>query len=509
MTSQPHVVGQQGVEAQTLGAAQISKRFGGVRALTDVSVTFRAGEIHGLIGENGAGKSTLLRILSGNLNSDSGHVVLDGRPIRLTSPRAASAAGIALVEQDPMFVPEMSVAGNVFLGREQTRFGAIAIREQRLRCRALAEEIGFALDSDAPAGSLSVAQQQEMIILRSLIREARFLILDEPTAALTAEEAEKLFRHVRQLRERGLGLVFVSHALDQILGLCDVVTVLRDGNHVLTEPIGRHDRDSLVRAMIGRELDATAARRSNRIGPEPVLAVSGLTRAGAFKDISFSLHPGEVLGVAGLIGSGRTELARALVGADPVDSGSMVVMGHAIRPRNPRQAFRAGIAMVPEDRRSQGLVASMSVRHNLSLASIATKLTLLGVLRRQRERGLVLEAISGLRIKVVHPGLNVMSLSGGNQQKVVFGKWLAAGGLRVLIADEPTRGVDVGAKEAIYDLVDELREQGLGILLISSELEEILRMADRVLVMREGRIAGELAGDSASAQGALRLAFGL
>jgi ABC-type sugar transport system ATPase subunit len=498
-----------GRRTRILEARGIAKRFGGVEALADVSVAFRTGEAHGVVGENGAGKSTLLKVVTGGLHADAGEVLLDGEAIRLSAPRAATEAGIALVEQEPTVVPEMSVAENIYLGQELTRFGRVREREQRQRCESLIAEVGFALRLGVPAGTLSVGQQQELVILRALMRDAHFLILDEPTAALTSEEAEKLFRQLRLLRTRGLAVVFVSHALDQVLSLCDRVTVLRDGKLVLTDAIAKHDRRSLVRAMIGRDLDTASNRRSAEIGAAPVLTVTGLTRAGAFEDITFSVYPGEVLGIAGLIGSGRTEVARALVGADSLDAGTVAINGRSVRLRSPRLAFRNGVAMVPEDRRSQGLVESMSIRNNLSLASLPTRVTTAGWIRRRRERRLVESAIGHLQIKTQQPRLNVMSLSGGNQQKVVFGKWLSAGGLSVLIADEPTRGVDVGAKEAIYDLVDELRRQGLAIVLISSELEEVLRIADRMLVMRNGRIAGELGPEAMDAEASLKLAFGI
>lgn len=494
-----------------LETVEVSKHFGGVAALTNVTVNFRRGAIHGLVGENGAGKSTLLGILSGRLQPDKGQVRLNGVPVRFSSPRAASEAGIALTEQEPTVVPELSVLANIYLGRESTRFGRLAQRDQSLRCRVLMDDIGFHLDLATQAGSLSVAQQQELTILRALSRGAQFLIMDEPTSSLTTDEAEKLLRYARRLRDGGLGVIFVSHLLDQVLSLCDEVTVLRDGQLILTEPVATQTKGSLIRAMIGRELETGSFRRAVDRQKHVVLSVKGLTKVGRFSNITFDLRAGEVLGLAGLIGSGRTEVARALVGADPVDSGSVTIDGRQVVLRSPRGAFQAGIAMVPEDRRGQGLVGTMSVRHNLSLAGLQKRISRVGLIRSRLEKRLVAQTIEQLRIKTAHPDLNVMSLSGGSQQKVVFGKWIVGGSLKALIADEPTRGVDVGAKEAIYELIAELRQSGLGILLISSELDEILRLADRVLVMRNGQLAGELGGDTTkalTAEATLALAFG-
>lgn len=489
----------------------VGKRFQGTAALTDVSLTIARGSIHALVGENGAGKSTLGKIISGAIRADTGQVFVNGRPVDYRSPREALADRIAAIQQEISLVPRRSVLDNVFLGMEQRRLGMVDVAQHRQRFAELNDESGFELDPDVLVGSLSIAEQQKVEIMRALARDSRLIVMDEPTARLSAAEVEKLLVVIRQLQQRGVTIVFVSHFLREVLAIADVVTVLRNGQVVQTTDAASQTQDSLITAMLGRAASSTFPPR---VPPSPgspaVLTVRGLSRPGGFDDISFTVHAGEIVGLAGLVGSGRSEVARAIFGADRLSGGSIDLDGVPIRVNSPRDGVGLGIAMLPESRKDQGLLVRLPVGQNITLPHL-NKLSMLGVINRRRETRRVGQLLHQLGVRPESPKPMVGRLSGGNQQKVLFAKWLFEHP-RVLILDEPTRGVDVGAKRSIYELIASLAAGGLPILLISSELEEILGLAHRVLVMRQGRIVTELAGDDLAGEDAeetiLRAAFG-
>ena len=480
------------------------KRFGGTQALREVSLSIGQGAVHGLVGENGAGKSTLGKLVTGVYRPDQGEILVGGRPVAYHSPRDALADGLTLIAQELALVPQRSVLDNIFLGAESRRAGLLDRRAMLARYSVL-DTHGFGLDPGARVGSLRIADQQKVEILRSLARNARLIVMDEPTASLSQGEASRLFEIVRRLAAEGTTVIYVSHFLEDVLGLCDAITVLKDGRVVRTAPAAAETAESLVLGMIGRSLETTFPPKRQ---PEPdapaVLSVRNLGSRGRFRDVSFEVRRGEIVGLAGLIGSGRTEVARAIFGADPPAEGQIELEGRPVTIRSPRRAIRLGVSMLPESRR-QGLVFGRSIAENVSLPHLAS-LSVAGFVRRGAERQHVREVIERVGTPAASDRDLVGSLSGGNQQKVLFSKWLVSRP-RVLLADEPTRGVDVGAKSAIYELLASLAASGLAILLISSELEEILGLAHRVLVMRNGLLAGELSGEEATAERILGLAF--
>lgn len=475
--------------APLLAARGIHKRYPGVHALAGADLEVHAGEVHALVGENGAGKSTLMKILSGAVAPDDGTLEVGGRAVRLHSPRDAHALGIRMIHQELSLVPALSVAENILLGAEPTRMGLVHRRALRDRCAAVLDRLGQRIPLDAPVGSLSLAQRQMVEIAKAISRDARVLIMDEPTAILPDGEVSALFALVRQLRGEGMAVIHISHRLEEIFRIADRVTVLRDGAVVHSAPVDGLTREAIVRLMVGRELAAGYPPPAAEPGPE-LLRVRGLSR-GFVRDVNLVLRAGEVLGLVGLVGSGRSELARAIFGADARDAGEIELAGRRIDPRSPREAIDAGIALLPEDRKTQGLILHDLVRRNVALATLAER-TRGGLVDERRERAAVDEWVESLRIRT--PGIDrpVRLLSGGNQQKVVLARWMLARS-RVIIFDEPTRGVDVGAKAEIYALVRALTARGAGVILISSDLPEALGMSDRVLVMREGRVAAELA----------------
>jgi ABC-type sugar transport system ATPase subunit len=487
-------------------AIELSKRFGGVQAVDGVSVTIGAGSVHGLVGENGAGKSTLAKMIGGVHSPDAGQLLVDGEPVHFHAPRDALARGIATIAQEIALVPAATVMDNVFLGLEPRTAGVIRRRDVRRRFDALNERTGFGLPADARVGSLRIADQQKVEILRAIARDARVILMDEPTAALTIDESRRLLDTIRRLAAEGTSIVLVSHYLEEVLDVCDTVTVMRDGKLVRTAPSAQESPETLVRAMIGRELDVLMPKRRPAAPDAPVvLEARGLTRTGALSDVSLQVRAGEIVGLAGLVGSGRTEVARALFGADRFDSGEVLVEGRPVRLRHPRDAVRRGIAMLPESRKEEGLVMLRSVRENTSLATVGD-LTRAGVVRRRAERAEVRELAGRVDVRAASIEQPVTGLSGGNQQKVLFAKWLARRP-RVLIADEPTRGVDIGAKRQIHELIVELAAGGMAVVVISSEIEEVIGLSHRVLVMRAGRIVEELAADAATQETVMRAAF--
>jgi rhamnose transport system ATP-binding protein len=485
----------------------ISKAYGGVHAVEDVSFEIAAGSTHALVGENGAGKSTLVKILTGVVQPDEGAVLVDGEPRSIRDPSAAHALGIVAMFQDPTVFEDLTVAENVFAGRyPRRRFRAVDWKAMRRDASRILAEIGADFAPDAPVRGLGVADRQLLEIAKALSSSARLLIMDEPTAALTPNEVDNLFAVVRGLQERGVSVLFISHRLEEVTASTDTVTVLRDGRHVATRPTAEVTHGELIRLMVGRSLDQLFPKEEAEIG-EPVLRAEGLTRRGVFSDVSFEVRRGEIVGLAGFVGSGRTEVARCIFGIDRLDGGRLELEGRSFRPRSPRAALKRGLAYLPEDRLRQGLIQPMSIERNASMA-VLPELARGGILRPWRERRLARRYMESLRIRATAPTQVVRSLSGGNQQKVVLAKWLATEP-RVLILDEPTHGVDVGTKADVHRTISQLAAQGLAILLISSELPEILGMADRVLVIREGRLVGELSRAEATEESIVGAAAGV
>ena len=485
----------------------IGKRFGGVTALEDVTFDVEAGSFHAVCGENGAGKSTLGRILAGVLPPDAGRVVLDGRPVRFGGPRDAFQAGIAIVHQDRAFCANLSVAENLCLGRLPARAGFLDRQKMRARARRILEEAGVEVDLERAAGDLTVAQQQMVQIAAATGAGARVIVFDEPTSSLGEHEAGQLFRLLGRLKEQGVTALYVSHRMPEIYRLCDTVTVLRDGRHVATRPLTEMDEAALVQSMIGRRLDEYFAPHHGREPGAELLRVEGLTSPGRFEDVSFSVRAGEVVGLAGLVGAGRSEVAQALFGLDGRSRGRVFVRGEPVHIARAADALRLGLGLVPEDRQRQGLVLGMGCRTNATLP-ILSRLARLAFVRQGAERRLVDDQFGRLRVRTPHRDFPVAGLSGGNQQKVVLARWLAAQG-PVLMLDEPTRGVDVGAKAEIHGLIGRLALDGHAVLLISSELPELLALSSRIVVLREGRVAGEVPRESATEDAVLRLMAGV
>jgi ABC-type sugar transport system ATPase subunit len=486
----------------------ITKTFAGVTALDDVSLSIARGECHALMGENGAGKSTLGKILAGIYRPDSGRILVDGQLLSLRSPADASRVGIGMVHQELAFCPDLSVAENLCMGQYPRRLGLIVDRTaMRDRARTLLAQIGVELGVRQPMRLLSTAQEQLVQIASAVGTGARILIFDEPTSSLSEPEAQRLFDLIERLRRDAVTMIYVSHRMPEVLRLCDRISVLRDGKYVGTLDRAAATQDQIVRMMIGRSLEQYFPKHVAAPQREVALAISELSSLGKFSDISFQLRAGEILGFAGLVGSGRSEVAKAIFGLDSAATGRVELFGAPLRLGSIREAKRRGIGLVPEDRKRQGLVLMMSGRANMSMAML-DRLRRLGMLRRRRERGLAEQYFQQLRVKAPSIETPVAAMSGGNQQKVALAKWLAREG-KVLIVDEPTRGVDVGAKAAIHGIIDDLATRGIAIILISSELPEIINLATRILVMRHGRIVGELSREQASQERVLRMMAGV
>jgi ribose transport system ATP-binding protein len=491
------------MDAPLIRMHDIHKAFGPVKVLEGVDFELLPGEVHALMGENGAGKSTLMKILTGIYAPDSGTVEVDGKPAAMATPADAEKHGIAIIHQELNLIPALSVADNLFLGREIHRFGLLDRRAMARRATEWLARVGMErLDPATLIERLSVGQQQMVEIARALGQEARVLIMDEPTAALTEHETTTLFKLIRELREQGKGIVYVSHRMEEIFAICDRISVLRDGRFVGTRPVPGLAFDEVVKMMVGRTLDARYPTRTPNIG-EVRLKVEHVT-GGLVQDVSFDLHAGEVLGVAGLLGAGRTELARLLFGLDKMASGTMTLDGTPVAPSSPIDAIHAGFGFVTEDRKAQGLVLDLSLRENVSLPRVPAHA---GLVDRPSEKKQTRGLIDALKIRTRDMELDARSLSGGNQQKVVLAKWLALKP-RVLILDEPTRGVDVGGKAEIYHIINQLAEQGVAILMISSELPEVLAMSDRILVMHEGHATALLDAHGATQEAVMTAATG-
>ncbi|ADP81914.1 ABC transporter related protein [Pseudofrankia inefficax] len=483
-----------------------TKHFGPVKALVDGSITLYPGEAHALLGENGAGKSTLIKILAGVHQADGGTLVVGGEPVTFNGPNASRAAGISIIYQEPTLFPDLSVAENIFMGRQQLGRGRVIDRGAMNRAAAeVFARLGVRLDPQRLARGLSVADQQIVEIAKALSRNATVLVMDEPTAALTNVEVERLFEVMRTLRSQGAAVLFVSHRLQEVFASCQRVTVMRDGAFVRTDPIEDLTVDDIIRSMVGRDLDSLFPKSDTAPG-DVVLEVEHLSSVGVFDDISLTVRRGEIVALAGLVGAGRTEVARAIFGIDRRTGGTVRVDGRVLPNGSPQAAMAAGVALVPEDRRQQGLVMELGIDHNVALASLAG-LRRFGLVRRSDERALARTWGDRLRLKSGDLRDPVSTLSGGNQQKVVLGKWLARQP-KLLIIDEPTRGIDVGTKAEVHRILDELVAGGMAVLMISSDLPEVLGMADRVLVLHEGRLTAELSRAEADEASVMRAATG-
>jgi rhamnose transport system ATP-binding protein len=488
-----------------LSLEHASKAFGAIHALEDVSIDLYAGEVHALVGENGAGKSTLVKILGGVHLPDAGSLRIDGGEVVLQGPGASRDAGIAIIYQEPIMFPDLTVAENIFIGRQPLRGGRrIDGDAMNSQVAEIFERLGVLIDPARIARGLSIAEQQIVEIAKALSLDAKVIVMDEPTAALSGVEVERLFGVVETLRAAGAAVLFISHRLEEVFSLCRRVTVFRDGRLVLSRELDGLTADDLVRAMVGRELPERVTQEQN-IG-DPVLRVERLTREGVFVDVSFEVRSGEIVALAGLVGAGRSEVACAIFGIDRYDAGGVTVNDKPLRRGSPTAAMAAGIGLVPEDRRQQGLVMEMSIARNITLASLL-RLRRAGFVRGAAERRFARDWATRLQVRYGRLGDPMTSLSGGNQQKVVLAKWL---GRRpsLLIVDEPTRGIDIGTKAEVHRLLEELASEGVAILVISSELPEVLRLADRILVMREGRLVAELAHADASEETIVAAATG-
>lgn len=484
----------------------ISKTFPGVRALDSVDFELYPGEIHALVGENGAGKSTLIKILSGALPADEGRIVLRGSEVTFRNPREALDNGIATINQELMLVPQLSIAENILLGRlPHKRLGLVDREAMQSYARQSLSMLGLELDPDTPTGALSVAEQQAAEIAKALSRQAEIIVMDEPTSALAGREIGNLLNYIERLRSQGQAIILITHKLDEAFRVADRITVLRDGHRIGTVVTKDASPDKVINMMVGRSVESVFVREDSEIG-EPILEVRDLTRQGKFNDVSFTLRRGEVLGLSGLVGAGRTDVVRAIFGAEPIDSGEIWIKGKRVESLTLAKRIEAGLGLVPEDRKRDGLVLGMTVGDNLTLA-VLNRLAKWGLRKRAKEQKVAADLVSDLSIRTPSLGTEVITLSGGNQQKVVVGKWLATQS-RILVLDEPTRGIDIGAKAEVHAVIQRLVQQGVAILLVSSELIEVMSVSDRILVMHEGRITGEFSYGEATEEQIMACATG-
>lgn len=482
----------------------ISKNFPGVRALDHVQFELRSGEVMALLGENGAGKSTLMKILSGVYTRDEGSLEIFGKEYGDLTPRQAQEIGVAIIHQELNMCRHLSVAENMFLGREKVKAGVLSNAQMEEEAARILEELKIDMDPGQVVGELPVSKQQMVEIAKALSTHARILIMDEPTSALTAREIEDLFRIIRDLKAKGCGIVYISHRLEELSHIVDRVTIMRDGQFITSMNFRDTTLDEIIANMVGREIKEKFPRVSCKKGKK-VLEVRNLNAGHMVRNVNFSLYEGEIVGFAGLMGAGRTETTRAIFGVDPKESGEIILDGKPVTIRKPEDAIRAGIVLAPEDRKKDGLCTKLSIRHNIALPNLDLICNKFGVINSQKELEMCDRVVENLKVKTPSVEVNTGNLSGGNQQKVVVGKWLARNS-RVVIFDEPTRGIDVAAKVEIYNLMNDLKKQGIAVMFVSSEMPEVMGIADRIIVMCDGRITGEMSAEEATQSGILTLA---
>jgi ribose transport system ATP-binding protein len=474
----------------------ISKSFPGVIALDDVTFNLKAGEVLALLGENGAGKSTLMKILSGVHAKDDGEMIIFGNVIENLTPKKAQELGIAIIHQELNLCGHLSIAENIFLGREKLRFGLLSDKQMRKETEKILKRLNIHLDPETPVRDLPVSKQQMVEIAKAVSSNAKILIMDEPTSALTASEITDLFKVIRKLKADGCGIVYISHRLEELQHIVDRVTIMRDGKYIASMNFADTTMPQIIAHMVGREIQERYPRVSCKRG-KMILQVKNLSAGKMVRDVSFELYEGEIVGIAGLMGAGRTETTRAIFSADPKDSGEIYLDGKPVTINKPMDAIRAGIVLAPEDRKKDGLCIKLSVQENIALPNLDWICNRFGIVNKKKEKSISEKSVNELRIKLANLQVNAGTLSGGNQQKVVVAKWIARNS-RVVIFDEPTRGIDIAAKVEIYNLMNELKKQGIGVLFVSSEMPEVMGISDRILVMCEGRITGEFAAEEAT-----------
>ena len=482
----------------------IAKSFSGTKVLKGVNLELGHGEILALLGENGAGKSTLMKILSGIYSKDSGEIYLDGELCHFQNPKEAQNKGVAIIHQEMNLCNDLSVSENIFLGREVMDGLRLNHKKMDEKAQKILDDLGISMKSTELAGDLKVSEQQMVEIAKALSQNAKVLIMDEPTSALSRKEIEDLFRVIRKLRDEGRGIIYISHRLDELRAIADKVSILRDGENVISGDLKDFSIDDIIRHMVGREIQDKFPRILCEKGKE-ILRVESLNAGPKVRDISFSLYEGEILGIAGLMGAGRTEMTRALFGVDEKTSGKIYLFGEEVKTNTPKDSIELGMALIPEDRRKDGLCTDLSIRENISLPNLDSMKNSLGVLSKDLELKISEDTIKSLNVKAKDREMISKNLSGGNQQKVVLGKWLVRNP-KVILFDEPTRGIDIGAKVEIYQIMNELKKKGVGVLFISSEMEEVLGMSDRILIFCDGRITGELGREEANQENILKLA---
>ena len=482
----------------------ISKSFSGTKVLKGVNLELGHGEILALLGENGAGKSTLMKILSGIYSKDEGEIYLDGELCHFQNPKEAQNKGVAIIHQEMNLCNDLSVSENIFLGREVMEGLSLNHKKMDEEAQKILDDLGISMKSTELAGDLKVSEQQMVEIAKALSQDAKVLIMDEPTSALSRKEIEDLFRVIRKLRDEGRGIIYISHRLDELRAIVDKVSILRDGENVISGDLNEFSIDDIIRHMVGREIQDKFPRIHCEKGKE-ILRVENLNAGPKVRDISFSLYEGEILGIAGLMGAGRTEMTRALFGVDEKTSGKIYLFGEEVKTNTPKDSIELGMALIPEDRRKDGLCTDLSIRENISLPNLDSIKNSLGVLSKDLELKISEDTIKSLNVKAKDREMISKNLSGGNQQKVVLGKWLVRNP-KVILFDEPTRGIDIGAKVEIYQIMNELKKKGVGVLFISSEMEEVLGMSDRILIFCDGRITGELSREEANQENILKFA---